>query len=139
MKTDLSCGRPEPQTVIVTLGSNVSNATERVASAARWLGSILASLELSDIYMTRPLSGMGADYANAVATGCSTLSQQSITALLKNYEVQCGRDEEARRGGKVPIDIDLIFYGDICLRPSELSRSYYRIGAQQLGLPITTH
>ena len=139
MKTETSEDQPGPTAFVVTLGSNVSDAADRVAEAARWLSEIFGSILLSDIYITRPLSGVGADYANAVASGRSSLTQTQITALLKEYESQCGRDENARRRGSVPIDIDLIFYGELCLRPAELSRSYYRIGAYQLGLPTTYH
>ncbi len=120
--------------VILTIGSNMPDARARVKEAAQWLETLIKGFEISQIYITRPLSGVGADYANAVVKGHTELRSEKLNCLLKHYELENGRDDTARIRNEVPIDIDLVFFGNKCLRPAELSREYYLTGAKMLGI-----
>lgn len=120
--------------VVISLGSNVPDAESRLTKAIEWLGNILDDLHVSQIYMTNPISGIGADYANAVAWGITESESPQLARSFKRYEVLQGRDLVARTRGEVPIDLDLVYFGNICLRPAEINRSYYVRGAEMLGL-----
>lgn len=112
---------------VVSFGSNTPDRAESVARAMAWLlesGRFEASLA-SDVFRTRPLSGHGPDYANAIMAGHTALGCDELQALCKAYELACGRDEAARASGRVPVDVDVVSYEGRCLRPSELSRHYF--------------
>lgn len=123
--------------VVVTIGSNMPDSLQRVCDAGHWLKSILGQFNMSDIYFTRPISGSGADYANAVASGTTEMDSHTLEHILKSYESDNGRDAEARMKGIVPIDIDIIWIDTTCLRPKEITRYYYIKGARMLGLDVT--
>ena len=75
--------------------------------------------------------------------GLTDITEQQID-LLENYvlakgirgrkkwEKQCGRDEEAKKHGIVPIDLDIVIWNDTVLRPKELSRDYFITGYRQI-------
>jgi 2-amino-4-hydroxy-6-hydroxymethyldihydropteridine diphosphokinase len=82
----------------------------------------------SDIYDTPPFSGVGSDYVNTVVAISTDLTLETIDALCKEYERHEGRDDTCRSRGIVPIDMDVVIYGDTIVRPHEVSRYYFQQG-----------
>ena len=71
--------------VVLTIGSNLSDAVDRVERASDWLRSRLTGFHVSETYTTRPISGEGNDYANAVAVGRTSRSVEQINEDFKRY------------------------------------------------------
>jgi len=69
-----------------------------------------------------------------VAIAYTTLSHSEITPLLKAIEKAAGRSKELKAVGIIPIDIDLIQWNDLVLKPEDLTRSYVRKGLDELLL-----
>lgn len=120
--------------IVVSIGSNLPDALQRVAKAIEWLSEKFSDFKASALYTTSPISGKGPDYANAVAMGTTSLAPEVVTEAFKDYERSEGRDEAARLSGMVPIDLDLVYYGYSCLRTGDASREYFLKGARALGL-----
>lgn len=119
---------------ILGLGSNAAQRHSMVMNAIDMLRSLDPECLASSIYETDPLSGKGGRYANAVAVVAVSLPPEPFSAMLKSYELRCGRDDEARRAGVVPVDIDIVYVDGRCVRPKEVSRNYYLTGAFELGI-----
>lgn len=71
-------------------------------------------------------------YVNSVARGNTSLSADDIRQALKEYERNMGRTPEAKAQGIVPIDLDLLSYGDIILKSKDLQQEYVLRGLREL-------
>lgn len=124
----------KPHTYYVSVGSNIPDAAVCVADALRFLDNLLDGCRCSDVYRTPPMGGKPvADYTNAVACGESTLDPERMTAVLKEYERDCGRTREDSRRGVVVIDLDLVTADGQVLRPRDYEARHFRIGFGQLN------
>ncbi|MCM1369880.1 MAG: 2-amino-4-hydroxy-6-hydroxymethyldihydropteridine diphosphokinase [Candidatus Amulumruptor caecigallinarius] len=127
--------------VVLSLGSNLYPRDKRIRAAIEWLGSIMEDMIVSEIYETPELHGLGAPYLNAVLAGVTHLTPDSLNKRLKLYEIEAGRDENARRNGIVPVDIDLVMAGNEeleILRPRDFSHSFFRIGYDEILCTLKT-
>ncbi len=117
--------------VILSLGSNLPSETgeESVGKAQEWLETISCSkLLTSGIYHTRPHSGVGSDYTNAVVLIQTIYGSGELEDMLKTYELKAGRTIAARAVGRVPIDIDIVKYDELIIRRRDWSRGFFRQG-----------
>lgn len=122
-----------PLTVVLGLGSNYGQRKEAVEAALRWLEDLLIDFRKSGIYETPPVGHAGSDYVNAVAAGVSRVSVEQLERCCKEYEIAHGRDAEARRNNRVPIDIDIVIAGKDILRPRDFNCEFFQIGYEALG------
>lgn len=121
--------------VILSLGSNLQQSAgeESVIKALAMLTTISTSMVIcSGIYLTRPHSGIGSDYTNAVVSITATLAVSELEELLKRYEAAEGRTPEARAAGRVPIDVDVVVYDGEIIRRRDYCRPFFRRGFRQL-------
>ena len=114
--------------IVISLGSNIVGREESVMVALKALREICSDGVDSGVYLTRPVSGVGDDYANAVFCGRYDGDQEELSARLKRMEVMAGRDEAARRRGEVPIDLDLVIVDGVVLRLKDYTRDYFARG-----------
>lgn len=70
---------------------------------------------------------------NAVFSGYSYIPFEKLNENLKSYELQHGRDSEARRKGRVPIDLDIVKWNHEILRPRDYAADYFRKGLTEIG------
>ena len=123
--------------IILSIGSNTSDALEKVAETCGWLldgaDGHLSKTRVSTTYTTPEHSGRYPDYINAVAHAYSDSSADKLISLFKHREQQAGRTIESKQTGLVPLDIDLLVYGDTVLRPHDMSRDHTIIGLRQLN------
>lgn len=119
--------------VVLSLGSNCGDRKAHVTGGIQWLSKILSNFRVSPIYATPDCLGSQKEYMNAVAAGETSLSQEEIDNLCKEYEISCGRDAESRKSNLVPIDIDLVIYGSDILRPRDFARDFFQIGFRSLS------
>lgn len=120
--------------VVLSVGSNCGS--ENVRTACEWLGKILDKPELSGLYQTPAVNGGMRDYVNAVVSGQTDLTVDALNARLKEYELMCGRDENSRRSGIVPVDIDIVIVDGKVIREWDFRQSFFRIGYSELFSPV---
>lgn len=118
---------------IISVGSNIVDGESAVADAVRWLQDCLSVEAISSIYSTPPLSGQGSNYFNLVARGVSSYSLDDFKVLSKEYELRYGRDDNSRRLGVVPIDIDVVVYNNDVVRPRDYEAEYFKIGFAEIS------
>lgn len=122
--------------LIISIGSNTPDKWQRVADALQWLGKFTISGKKSSIYYSQPEGKcaikINYTYANAVFYGLTPMSREEIESMLKKYETDNGRTRQMKTFGIVPIDLDLVLFDDILLRPQEMTRSYFRRGYDEV-------
>ena len=116
------------------LGSNCGDRVEQVSRAIAWLSGILSDMSVSDIYETPAYGHAGAPYMNAVVIGryMGEDEYENLEQLCKEYERINGRDAEARKNNRVPIDIDIVMKGCRIIREADFSRSFFQKGYRQI-------
>ena len=119
--------------VYIGMGSNTPDATKQMCDAIDWLMTQLDEVASSDVYSTPPLSGIGADYLNAVATGLTAMNCDQLNLLLKDYERQAGRTPQSKLSGQVPIDLDIVVWDGTVVREKDFSYDFFQRGYQQLN------
>lgn len=116
--------------LVLSIGSNISST--HVNKAIEWLSNRLTNMSVSDVYQTPAVKTGTRTYSNAVACGNFTGNCDEFDAELKRYEFSCGRDEQARQRGDVPIDIDIVVADGTILRDWDYRQSFFRIGYNQI-------
>lgn len=101
-------------------------------SAAEWVTRHFVNAECSGVYSTKALNGRSPDYLNMVVRATTELTAEQVIALGKKFESECGRTSESKQKGIVEMDVDLVQYGKIILRPEEFTRSYFLTGYNML-------
>lgn len=121
--------------VTLCIGSNDKCAYHNVTRAIALLHTHLHCLRSSGCYTTRPLSGAGANYVNAVVNGiyCDTLDK--LEHYCKHLELTFGRDATARAEKRVPLDVDVVIADNRILRPSDYNYDYFQRGWRKLSIP----
>lgn len=117
---------------VIGLGSNCGYREAHLLHALNALAEISDSLYSSTHYESPALGGGASHYLNAVAEIESSLPTPELERLLKELEIREGRDEEARREGRVPLDADIVIAGDEILRPKDYSQFFFRRGYEEL-------
>lgn len=126
---------PLTHRAIIGLGSNVvGSRREAIERAIDQLKELSTTVVVSDIYETRPWGKAeeGPSYRNAVAGIDTALSLDELKTSLKDYEMANGRDEASRKEGRVSIDLDIVVWDGVALRPHEIERDYFTIGYRQI-------
>ena len=65
-------------------------------------------------------------YLNKAAIFHTQRPCDEVIRLFKGIEQACGRTAEKKRLGIIPIDIDLLTYGDTPVKPADLAKSYVK-------------
>ncbi|MDE6073646.1 MAG: 2-amino-4-hydroxy-6-hydroxymethyldihydropteridine diphosphokinase [Muribaculaceae bacterium] len=118
--------------VVIGIGSNVDPSDHRVAKAIDYLRTALDKAVSSSVYGTQPEGDARYPYSNAVIAGYTDLTRHEIINLLKRYETDNGRTPAQKAVDIVPIDLDLVVYGEEILRPGDFNASYFMTGYRQL-------
>lgn len=118
--------------VALSIASNVEQRRENMVAALSCLGGILKSLRHSTFYTTAALNGKSV-YLNAVALGYSDMPYDELNTLLKKYETQAGRTPQMRARKQVPIDIDIVVYDGVILRPMDYGEEFFQKGWRELS------
>lgn len=117
-------------TFVISIGSNLPDGQQHVEKAIGWLRSIGHSCESSAIYSTPSISGDGTLYFNAVLRGKFPYGPEALSERCKQYEAACGRIRV--KGKPVVIDLDVVMFNSLILRPNDASRSYFKLGYNEL-------
>ena len=121
--------------VVISIGSNCGHREEAIHKALTWLSDILKDFRFSDIYETPPAGNSTSRYLNCVAAGFYPGNVNDLQNLCKTFERESGRNEECRKTGSVPIDIDIVVAGDIVLKPWDYRQEFFLKGYWKIGQP----
>src|SRR6266481_5819713 len=129
MSIDISVSSPFSQNghkpvathnVYLALGSNMGDRRGNLAAALQRLREVVEISAISSIYETEPVGYLDQPrFFNIVCYGKTTLSAQELLKYAKDIEVAIGRQPTFRNGPR-PIDIDIIFYDELCLTQENL-------------------
>lgn len=120
--------------VLFSLGSNLGwmEASQKLMNIRPLLERMCSNLRFSSIYPTDGVGKWVGKYANCVAEGDTTMPLNELEHGCKQLELEQGRTSMARRMGIVPIDIDVVRYNDIIVRPQNLQHDYMKPGLLEL-------
>ena len=111
--------------VILSLGSNLGPSRKLLQNACRDLAVILDRIALSRLYRTTPRDDTEqSDFLNMAVVGYTTAAPQEFLAICRNLEGMAERVRDPLRPkGPRTLDIDLVFFGDLCrsFEPEDLS------------------
>lgn len=118
--TTISTTRSVEKIVVFGLGSNLGTPEPTLRQAIGLLAESLGSMVTAPFYRSQPISPIPQpDYLNTVtiaplpaAGGSPLVAARELLAHLKELERQAGRGPGVRYGPR-PLDIDLLFYGDL--------------------------
>lgn len=103
----------------VGLGANLGARAERLREAWTALAAdpAIADLVASRVYETAPVGGPPGQgpFLNAAVRLRTTLSPRALLDRLLAIEARAGRVREVRHGPR-SLDLDLLLYGDRCVR-----------------------
>ena len=111
--------------VIIAIGSN-RNQEENVLKAHEYLRCMFKNSLFGPRMWTEPIGLENSDkFLNQVMLGETICSKKSVLAALRSVEQRCGRRTRGPyRKVDVPLDLDLLLYGDEKLHESEWERDY---------------
>ena len=96
--------------VLISLASN-HEQEKNLSEARKALTQVLISPDYTPAIWTEPYGKKeGALYLNQLVSAQTDLDNDELNCRLKEIEKAQGRDDEARRQGLVPIDLDLLLY-----------------------------
>ena len=106
----------------IGFGSNIGDRHVYIRNALHRLAAVEGVIlqKVSSLYETAPVGyEEQGQFLNGVAEIRTSLSPRCLLHSLKEIERQIGRQHRVRWGPR-EIDLDLLIYGDVCLRGPEL-------------------
>ena len=125
---------------IICLGSNHSEGNDIIKRCLLMIGEYISIKRISDIYPSSSLNlkGERENYYNCVFEGFTNLELSFLEKKFKIIELLLGRDDEARKKGIVPIDIDIIILNMAIIRDKDYRSQYFQKGYKQILKKATT-
>lgn len=117
--------------VTICIGANCRGGVN-VPLAVERLSAMMSDAVSSGIYATPPEGNSHGEYTNAVMTGVTDMDYESFVASVKRLELEFGRDDACRVRGDVPLDVDVVIWDGVIMRPRDYSSSYFKKGVAYL-------
>jgi 2-amino-4-hydroxy-6-hydroxymethyldihydropteridine diphosphokinase len=106
--------------VYLGLGSNMGNRQDNLDRALDLLSQRLRVGKVSSIYDTEPLGNVNQPrFLNLACQAYTRLDPAGLLVLAKGIELKLGRAINKRNAPR-PIDIDILFYGDLVIETPDL-------------------
>lgn len=118
--------------LVLSIGSNSRDREWQIRHCIEWLRHTLSNVRVSTIYNSVAVNNRDADYLNAVMIAKTKKNFDDISALMKQYEMVCGRTPASKFQGEIPIDIDIVLWNDDVLRQRDFAQQYFQRGWQEL-------
>jgi len=110
-----------PARIYLGLGSNLGDRMGSLTLAVERLSQKLTISEISSVYETEPLGYKEQPlFLNAVVSAVTELGPFELLRFIKQIESDLGRKRGFRNAPR-PIDIDILFYGDLVTHTHELT------------------
>lgn len=97
--------------VYLGLGSNVERE-RHIGAGLEALAGLLQDMQCSAVFESQAVGIKSGPFFNLVVTGLSDLPLMELDRRLKFIEADNGRYAPERKG--LPLDIDVLMYGDLC-------------------------
>lgn len=111
---------PGPVTVYLGLGSNLGQRRAKLKKALQLLGERLSLERISSLYETWPVGyEEQPPFLNAVCRATTEIGPFQLLSIIKGIEVALGRVPSFANAPR-PIDIDILFYGDLVIKSPQL-------------------
>jgi dihydroneopterin aldolase/2-amino-4-hydroxy-6-hydroxymethyldihydropteridine pyrophosphokinase len=104
----------------IAVGSNIDPG-QNVKRAIVRLVNEFGPLEVSTVYLTEPIPEGQPPYYNCVVRVKTALSPLSVKRILRGIEDELGRVRTSDKYAPRTIDLDLIVYGNLVIKNSELT------------------
>lgn len=124
------------QVAYVSLGSNLDHPLQQVSEAAEQLAAdeAIELVRLSPWYGSAAVGpGTQPNYVNGVAELQTTLTPEQLLHKLQQIELQHGR-VRAERWGARTLDLDLLWFGGLCINTTALQVPHPRISERNFVL-----
>lgn len=110
-------------TAVLGIGSNVADAAYRIKKSLELLSDSGCSiLCCSDIYQ------VASPYFNLVAKVFVPMGYDDFLSLTKRLESLLGRQPHCKGEKVVPVDIDVVVYDGLIMRPADFEAPYFTRG-----------
>lgn len=121
-------------TIALALGSNLGDRLANLRAAIGALPPDVTVIEKSAVYETPPayVTEQPA-FLNAALIATTQLTPDDLLRFLKQREVELGREVSIRNGPRL-IDIDIIFYDDLCMSDEQLILPHPRLAEREFVL-----
>lgn len=116
---------------IIVVGSNFGDRVSNIHEALSFIKTKCLVVNSSDIYETPDILGAGCPYMNIVIEIETDFEENILNKYFKTFEVKAGRNDLRRRRGEVPIDIDIVIWGDSIRRNQDFQAKYFLLGYSQ--------
>lgn len=111
---------------IIAIGTNL-NQRDNALSVREYLGGMFGSnIVFTQFMKTEPVDGGDGYYINALAEIHTNMSYEDLKQWFKDLEQTCGRNQEDSGDGYIPVDIDILQYGDKRFKEEDWSRDYVK-------------
>lgn len=118
--------------IILALGSNDGQELH-IEQASKEIESLMYSVEWASAVYTKPIECTNSSlFLNKVAVATTPLGIEDLHKEFKRIEKKLGRSEKCKECGLVPIDIDLLQWNDMLLKPVDCEREYIRNAISEL-------
>ena len=118
---------------LLCMGCNL-NRTAHMTLARRDLENHFPGIRFGTEMETEAIgSGFLSPFSNQVALLHTSLSAQEVHTLLKQIERNHGRVPDDKAQGIVRMDIDLLTYDHVVLKPADMEKPYVQAGIEELG------
>jgi 2-amino-4-hydroxy-6-hydroxymethyldihydropteridine diphosphokinase len=113
--------------VYLALGANLGDREATIAASLERLDALCGPLTRSSIYETPPWGDADQPaFLNLVVAGTARINPSALLHVCKEIEHDLGR-VASRRWGPRAIDVDVLAYGELTLRTSELQVPHARL------------
>ena len=110
---------PSETPVAIAFGANLHEPAAAIArAAARLRRQAVPDLRLAPLYETAPVDCAPGTprFLNTAGIGKTTLEPRELLAACKQIEIEMGRPANHDSDAARPIDLDLILWGEACVR-----------------------
>lgn len=112
--------------VVILIGSNHPLKNRLIGAAASMLADELAGFTRSKIFRSHDIGGGCSVYDNVVCMGETVMSLHELSAWVKKIELTLGRAPHSKTVGIVEVDIDIVIWNGVVVRPVDAARSYFK-------------
>lgn len=117
---------------LVCLGSN-KEASRHLTEAGKELMRLFDDVKLGERVVTKAEGELDqSDYVNQAAHFTTGYSSEQVIQFLKYIEKENGRKQGDKEKGSVPLDIDLLKYDEVELKPIDLGKTYVKMALDLL-------
>jgi 2-amino-4-hydroxy-6-hydroxymethyldihydropteridine diphosphokinase len=124
-----------PVICYIGVGCNVGNRLENISRAFKLICQQVDVLDTSLLYESDPMYLLDQPtFLNSVIKVRTSMPPEDLLKFLKNIEQQLHRDFDTVRNGPRTIDLDILYYGDLCVSSEILNIPHLRLCEREFVL-----